>query len=155
MERLVAEIRTVRMIELELAIVIVRPIQDVFAFTTDVTHWTQTNPSNREVHLTSAGSMGQGSTFRVLTQMMGRLIESRFEVTEYEPNRLFGLRSTSGSLRLRGRYLFEPVAGGTRVHLTQTMELPWLLRPLEPVLTRLQRKRLESDIANLKRLIEE
>jgi hypothetical protein len=73
------------MVEIEHAIVIARPIGDVFGFTTDVANWTRTNPSNRDVCLTSASPLGQGSTFRVVMQVMGRLSETRFEVTAYEP----------------------------------------------------------------------
>ena len=108
------------MINIEQSIVITRPSEEVFAFVTDVEKLAQWMSELVEAKQSSDGPMGVGTTISAVAKPLGRRAESTLEVVEYDPNRRFMLKSTSGPVANEDTFTFEPVEGGTVV--TRTTE---------------------------------
>ncbi len=98
--------------------------------------------------------MGVGATMRLVTRIAGRQRKLTMEVTEYEPNRKYSTKSTSGPFPVQGSYTFESVNGGTRLTFVGEAQLGGFLKLIEPLVRRRQQKRYEAGLANLRDLLE-
>ncbi len=72
------------MIEIEKSAVINRPVEEVFAYVTDVENEPQWISEVAEVRKTSDGPMGVGSTYDNIVHFLGRRIVDPHEVIQYE-----------------------------------------------------------------------
>ncbi|MFQ5858009.1 MAG: SRPBCC family protein [Anaerolineae bacterium] len=142
------------MARIEGSVVINRPVEEVFAFVT--------NPENErlwrsillEWEQTSDGPMGVGTTIREVEQFLGRRIEETYEVTEYEPNRKFALKSISGPTPNKVSQTLESVQGGTKHTLLIEAELGGFFKLAEPIVARMIKKQVEAQLEILKGLLE-
>ncbi len=98
--------------------------------------------------------MGVGATMRYVIRVMGRQRRWTMEVTEYEPNRKYSTRSTSGPFPVQASYTFELVNGGTRVIFVGEGQLGGFLKLIEPLVVRMQQRRYEASFGKLKDLLE-
>jgi uncharacterized membrane protein len=96
----------------------------------------------------------RGATAHLVSKFLGRRVESDAEITEFEPNRRVTMRSTSGPFPFHGSLTLDPVEGGTRVNATFELEPGRFFKLAEPIVTRMAKRQLESDLANLKDLME-
>jgi len=142
------------MIKVAVSLVINRPVDEVFAFLGDLENNMRWRSSQVEVRKTSKGPIAVGTTYRMVNSVLGRRIEGEGVVTEYEPNRKYTSVSRSGYLPLKAQRVFEPVAGGTRVTLILQAEPAGFFKIAQPLLATMARRRIESDAANLKDLME-
>ena len=142
------------MATLEISIVINRPIEEVFACVSNPENIPKWSSLSREVKITSAGSIGVGSTYRSVVAFLGRRIEGETEITEYEPNRSFAEKSKSGPFPVENRTTFERVNGGTRVNFTAVAEPGGFFKLAEPLLVGMIKRQFEADFANVKDLLE-
>jgi uncharacterized protein YndB with AHSA1/START domain len=133
--------------------VINRPIDAVFAFVTTIANFPRWTAA-QEVRETSQGPVGIGTTFEQVTQFLGQRFESTAEVTEYEPNSTFTFRSTPGPVPFESRFIFESVAGGTRVTTRGVGEPGNFIQLATPMLTPLAKKQMEEQMSSLKKLLE-
>src|SRR5438874_8769435 len=78
------------MIKIERTITIHRPVEEVFAYITDVQHSPRYISGQREAHKTSTGPMGVGTTFATSGKFVRRA--TTCEVTEFERNRRLSCR---------------------------------------------------------------
>jgi len=70
------------MITIEVSIVINRPLEEVFAFLSDLENNLKWRPGQIEAKKTSAGPIGVGTTYRMINNVLGRRIEGEAEVTD-------------------------------------------------------------------------
>jgi len=142
------------MIKIENSVVINRPIEDVFAFTTDIEKRTQWMGELQESKKTSEGPLGVGTTFTSVVGFLGRRIETTMEVTEYEPNRKLGFKSTSGPIPSEVALTFESIEGGTKVTIALQGEVGGFFKVAEPIAARMFKRQRAADMNNLKDLLE-
>jgi len=142
------------MMKVEHSVVINRPIEEVFAFVSDIEKMTQWIGDAQEVKNISAGPLGVGTTFTIVGGFLGRRFELNQEVTEYEPNRKLGWKSTSGPVPSEFEGTFESVAGGTKFNFILVGEVGGFFKIAEPLLRRMLRRQYETNAANLKDLLE-
>jgi uncharacterized membrane protein len=142
------------MATLEISIVINRPVEEVFAFVSNSENYPKWSSWSREVKITSAGPIGVGTTYRAVVTFLGRRIEGEIECTEYEPNRSYATKSTSGPFPAESRVTFERVEGGTRVTNTLVAEPGGFFKLAEPLLVSMIKRQFEANMANLKDLME-
>jgi uncharacterized protein YndB with AHSA1/START domain len=142
------------MTKLEQSVVINRPTEKVFAFVTDIEKLPQWMSELVEAKQTSEGSVDVGTTMSAVASPLGRRAESTQEVTEYEPNRKFTFKSTSGPVESKDEYTFESVEGGTKVTRVAEAEMGGFFRLAEPIAARMMRRQFETNFANLKDLLE-
>lgn len=132
--------------------IIRRPVGEVFAFVTSLENETTWQPEIEAVHLD--GPIEVGATFTEIRRSFGRRFEWLFEITAYERDRRICIRTLSGAMPYEGCRCFEPVAEGTLVIEEGELAVPWLIRPLDPIFSRLSRRPLTLAYGNLKRILE-
>ncbi len=139
----------------EHTVVIERPVEEVFAFTTDPNNDTLWQSTSLETEQASEGPVGVGTTFRNTSKFLGRRIESTYEVTENDPPHRQCMRITSGPIPGSGCYALEPTEdGSTRFTQTFEAEAGGFFRLAEPLVGRAIRRQIEADMATLKDLLE-
>jgi uncharacterized protein YndB with AHSA1/START domain len=99
---------------------IYRPITEIFNFISTPENDFQWQYGILASAQISEGAARVGAFFRSIGHLMGRRIESTFEVTEYEPTRKYGFKSHSGPMDLRTLYTFEIENGATKINVSTT-----------------------------------
>lgn len=141
------------MVSMKVSIVINRPLSDVFASLADLEKNVIWRSGTVEAKKTSPGPIGVGTTYRMVNSAFGRRMEGEAEVTEFEPNRRCVTKNRSG-VEIETERIFEPIEGGTRVTFFVKADLTGFFQLAEPLVAGMGRRRLESDVADLKDLIE-
>lgn len=141
---------------IEYSVQINRPIEDVFAFVSNLENWPQWISGASEAKQTSPGPLGVGTTFRQVSHFLGRQFEVNGRVTEYEQNRKFTVESDSKPVPFGNTITLEPAGGSTRLHnvLTASGDVGGLFKLAEPIMERMFRRQFEKDHENLKDLLE-
>lgn len=144
------------MIQTSAAVVIHRPIDEVFRFGADLSNialWVR----GAQIKLLSAGPFGDGTRFEEILMRFGRAVTSVVEVTHYQVNAGFDFQTITAPFPLRssiGSLRFAATEDGTQVTLAHRMRLvPWL-RPLEPLLQRLSQAQSQRTVQAMKTIIE-
>jgi carbon monoxide dehydrogenase subunit G len=139
-------------IRFEYSIEIDRPPSEVFAYITDtdrVSEW-----QSGVVEAQWQGEKVQGSRIREVRKLLGRRMESELEVTKYEPERRFDLRSVSGPFPFSVAQVLEPRDGGTRVVLVGEGEPGGFFKLAESIVGRVAQRQLKNDFETLKDILE-
>ena len=131
-----------------------RPVEDVFAVISNVENNPKWSSVALEAEQTSPGPIGVGTTGRFVGKLFGRRIESESEVTEFEPNRKYAWQSKSGPFPLQGSVTFEQIEGSTRVNTTIEGEPGGFFKLAEPLIVSMAKRQFQSDLDNLKDLME-
>lgn len=142
------------MAKMETTIVINRSLEEVFAFTTNFENQPKWQSRLLEAQQTSEGPIGVGTKWRFVAKFLGQRIEFEQECTEYEPNRMYAGKSTSGPFPIEGRQTYEPVEGGTRLNVTGEVQPGGFFKLAEPLVVRMLKRLTDADLANLKDLME-
>ena len=142
------------MARFDVSTTIKRPVEDVFAVMSNVENNPKWSSVALEAEQTSPGPIGVGTTARVVAKVLGRRMESDFEVTEFEPNRKFVSQSKSGPFPLQLSVTFEPIEGGTRVNTTIEGEPGGFFKLAEPLVQRAIKREMEANFATLKDILE-
>jgi uncharacterized membrane protein len=136
------------------SVIIARPVAQVFAFVADhrtLPAWTV--GVKRSERLTD-GPPACGSRYRVTGSLLGRTIESSYQVTAFEPERSFEGTMTSPMFGFSEQYLFEPDDQATRVSMTAAVEPHGVFRFLTPVMAAGVRRQVRADHRRLKAALE-
>ena len=142
------------MIRIQASVTINRPLEEVFRFMTNHQNALQWQSGLLEARVTN-DVVGVGKTWVDVVQFLGRRIEVASELTEFEPLRVVGFKSTSGPIPLEGRYAFEPDGAGTKVTFTLQGEAGGFFKLAEPIVVRSTQRQWETNLANLKDLLEQ
>jgi len=142
------------MIKIELSVVVNRPVPEVFAFVTDPTNNPKWQESLVESRMTSPGPMGVGTQLTDVRKFMGRDIDSKLEVTAFEPNKTFAQKVISGPLKFEVLQTFEPSGNGTLIKLVAQGEPGGFFKLAEGMVQKQLQSQLEADAQRLKRALE-
>ena len=142
------------MAKLEAGITINRPVEEVFAFTSNPENEPLWRSELLEMEQTSEGPIGVGTTYREVMQFLGRRIESTAEITKYEPNNMIAMKSTSGPLAFELTGTYQPVEDGTELTFEVEAEVGGFFRVAEPLVARMGKRQMETQLANIKDLLE-
>jgi len=106
--------------------------------------------------VSTPGPMRLGSAAEHEGKWLGMRIRTTGEVTVFEPPFRFGytIRSRLTPKPSVMRYEIEPIAGGSKLTLSNEADLGAWLRPLAPLLQRNVQGMFERDISRLKAVIE-
>jgi uncharacterized protein YndB with AHSA1/START domain len=149
-----AQARSVVMIRAEQSGIIDRPIEEVFAFIGDQTNTPQWQAGLVEVRRTTEGPIGVGTKHTFVRTFMRRRLEADNEYVAYEPNKLITFKTTTGPVRLLASYLFEAVAGGTRVTSRVEMDASGFMSLAEPLIAAGLKREMKAASRLLKDLLE-
>ena len=142
------------MIRIQASVTVNRPLEEVFRFMTDNQNALQWQSGLLEARVTN-DVIGVGKTWVDVVQVLGQRIEIASELTEFEPLRTVGFKSTSGPIPLEGRYAFEPDGAGTKVTFILQGEAGGFFKLAEPIVARSTQRQWETNLANLKDLLEQ
>jgi uncharacterized membrane protein len=142
------------MINLNVSTMIYRPIGQVFDFVSTPENDFQWQYGILESARLSGGAGNIGTLFRSIGHLIGRRIESTFEVTEYTPNRKYGFKSLSGPLQSQTFYTFEIASGSTKVSVSTQANPVNFFQMGEGILEKKMKKQLKEDLAMLKEILE-
>lgn len=138
----------------ETEVIIRRPVDEVFAFLSDVEKIPLWVEEMEAVRPTSPPPVASGSTFDADATMLGRRLTSSHLVTACEPGRLFAYRAGGGPAPGTLSYRFEAVPEGTRVQVEAEVQPGGALRLAGPLLRRAGREMYTRSLARLKQLLE-
>jgi uncharacterized protein YndB with AHSA1/START domain len=127
--------------------------REVFAYITDpdlLPSW-QTNTISSV--LEGPRTLGVGAQLREVHRAPGgKKIQSLVEVSEYEPDRVFGLRVIEGT-PIHLRILLEPAAHTTAMTFRAYGSLTGAVRIIEPLVGRMLQRQFRHDCATLQRVV--
>ena len=136
------------------SVVIARPVPDVFAFVADhenLPAWTVGVKTSQRL---TAGPPANGTKYRVVGKLLGRSIESSYQITAFEPDRGFEATMTSPMFGFSERYRFDPDGEATRVSMSAAVEPRGVFRLLTPIMTAGVRRQVKADHRRLKIVLE-
>ena len=142
------------MLKIEYDLVINRTVEKVFAFVANPANHPQFRPSLIETNQTSEGSVGVGTTFQEVEKFLGRKMKSVIEVTAFEKNKIYSIKTLSGPMPFELTMGFEPVEKGTKVKITAQAELKGFFRLIKPIVAPMTRSQIKADFTKLKKVLE-
>ena len=136
-------------------VTIKRPLEEVFAFTSDPARLSQWQKAVIESRQTSDGPPGVGAKGVNVRKVMGQRIEANWEVTAYKANEGYTIKSTAGGpVAFELTYAFTAVEGGTRVQVKFQGEAKGPLKVMEGMIAGGFKEDFEKDHQQLKQLLE-
>jgi len=142
------------MVTNEMIITIKRPIEEVFAYVSDLQKGPEWQPALLEARRITEGPLGIGTQFISVRKFMGRRVESGIEFTAYEPNTKFAFKSISGSSPFEQSFLFESTAEGTRLTSVLELQTEGLMGLAEPLIASGVRREMDANFGDLKEMLE-
>jgi uncharacterized membrane protein len=139
-------LKTVRF---DLDVRIERPVGAVFAYVSDVRNLPQWQESAE-----AADWIDEGSRFRERRTFLGRSAEIELEVTAFEQDRRFDVKAVTGPVRFEIEHGFEPVDGGTQVHVSAEATIGGALRFAAGVAKKQAERQFRADLQRLKEVLE-
>jgi uncharacterized membrane protein len=139
---------------IEISIEIRRPVEAVFAFSSDFRNIPQWQKAIREASVTPDGLPAVGTKGRQVGSFLGVKVEATSEITALEPNRSLSFKASSGPASMEAAWGFEAVREGTRLRATYQIEPGGLFKVVGPVFTSQFKKQQEADFQRLKELLE-
>lgn len=140
--------------QVESSIVIMQPLEDVFAFITDTEAQSQWQAATQENKKLTDGPVGVGTQIQHRGKFLGKRMESIAEVVEYEPNSKYHVKSVQGYLPVDLQYLLEPAEEGTKLILIAGGAPGDFFRLAEPLVAAASRRLIAADLRRLKAVLE-
>ena len=142
------------MFELRGSIDIGRPVEDVFAYLTDVKNNLDWESGVVESELTSDGPIGVGSKGRRVEKFFGTE-KSTWEVTEYDANKRAAVRFDSDRAVGDGSFELEATENATRMEFMIRADAKgFFTKLLMPIISPMAERRANRSYGTLKRVLE-
>ena len=143
------------MIRVEVSTVIHCPIEQVFAFVANFENLPQWEKDFVEVQEVTAEPDCVGATYNCLLTFPGPVSIAKFEIVECIPNQKITYRCERGRPVVpNGSFLFEPVAGGTKITSRWQPEVPRSFGFLDGMMASSIETHTVEHLNNLKLLLE-
>ncbi len=138
----------------EFEVEIERPVHDVFAYVTDVGNLPEWQRATSEAAWEGGDGPSVGALVRQKTRFLRRSMDIELEVTAYEPDRRFDLRTLKGPISFEVRHSFGPSRGGTKVHFVGEGEPGRFFRLAASAVARQAERESRADFERLKAVLE-
>jgi len=142
------------MINLFSTTLIERPVKQVFEFISTARNDVQWQDGALAATQLTLNPIGLGTLFSSLRYFMGRRLQGKFEVTEYEPNKKYGFKSLSGPIQTQTLYIFENHQDSTRVDANLQVKQSGFFNMTDAFVTRFAKKQLNDNLTALKNFLE-
>ena len=142
------------MAKIEESVEIKRPVDKVFAYTTEAKSWPKWQSIIMEAEQTSQGPMCVGATFKGTSRMMGLSMKWTAKVTEYEPNRKWAKNITCGSMIIEEHVTYDPIEGRIKFTIVYDMKVGGFLKLFSPMVVSSMRKETKKSLSSLKSILE-
>jgi carbon monoxide dehydrogenase subunit G len=131
-----------------------RPADEVFDYVADPRNFPSWNSAVQAVRQTSPGTDGDGATYSMVRELPDGRAENDLEVLALRRPTEFDIQTTSGPTPFVYRYRFTDEASATLVELSAEVELGGLAGALGPLASRVVKRGVDSNFADLKRILE-
>src|SRR5215203_1497586 len=142
------------MINLDLSTLIDRPVKDVFAFVTEPNNMSKWNSAVVSMQQITPGTVGLGTKFKNVGEMMGRRIEGEMQVITFEPDSKYGFQMQAGPMQVNVNLGFKTVGTGTKLSLNAQGNPAGVFKLAEGVMQGHVQSMMEENLARLKTVLE-
>lgn len=142
------------MVKVEFSRTINRPLDEVFAFVTNPANNARWQEGLVESRMASSGPIEVGAQMIDVRKFLGRDMESKLEVTAFEPNKKFAQKVISGPLPFEIIMAFEGVGNTTKLDLLAQGEPGGFFKLAEGMVQKQLQSQLEGDAERLKKALE-
>ncbi|MBI3151598.1 MAG: SRPBCC family protein [Chloroflexi bacterium] len=142
------------MINLDLGVLIDRPVKDVFAFVADPNNMSKWNSAVVSLEQITPGAVSVGTKFKSVGEMMGRRIEGEMQVIAFEPDTKCGFQVNAGPMQVNLIMIFKTVGTGTKVSLNAQGNPAGFFKLAEGVMAGRVKSMMEENLARLKSSLE-
>ena len=129
--------------------------EKAFAFATDFGKAAQWQTGVVEVKPVTEGPLRVGSMYIWVAKMLGQKMETKSEVTVWEPPTRYEYKGVASPFPLTGGYSFQAEGGGTLVTLFGEAEPGGFFKLAEGMLRGQMDKQLDDNLQALKKALEE
>jgi uncharacterized membrane protein len=141
--------------KIKASIIIDKPVDEVFAYITNVKTWPLWESGLLEAEQTSDGPLNVGTTFRGVNQAFGQRMEWTSEVINYVPSKSWGQKIVSNGWSTKESLTFEPFQGKTtKFSLVSELEMGGLLKLFAPFVAHKMQKQIGKNLVRLKDILE-
>lgn len=136
------------------SVLINQPVAKVFNYIVSVENHKAWQAGIKDATISPAGPVALGSTYTYTTEVMGRSIQSQMQVSAFEPNKKWAVKTTGVPNSVETVYQFEDTGGATR--LTLSMDVPAGAYPAaaEGMIKQQMQKSLEEQGTRIKQMVE-
>jgi uncharacterized membrane protein len=140
---------------IEESIEIKRPREEVYDYMAKVDNLERCSDAIAEVRDAPGRAVEPGDTYSTVAKIIGQTIETNHRVVTAIPPELLEIEGKTGRTEVRVRIVFENTNEGTRVIQTGEGKPGGALRFAGPMFERTMRSQIQSDLRNLKRILEQ
>jgi uncharacterized protein YndB with AHSA1/START domain len=133
---------------------IARPPAEVFAYAIDPSQLPVWQKNIVSAAQEGDGPLDVGVRLREVHRIGGKEVQTLAEISEFEQDRMFALRTLEGPMSLHAKVTFEPTGDGTLMTFTAQGQPGGILRLAGPFLQSTIKHRLTEDCATLKQILE-
>ena len=142
------------MIKVEHSVIIERPVPEVFAFVTDPANNVKWQDGLVESRMASSGPMEAGAQVIDVRKFLGRDMESKLEVTVFEPNKRFLQKVVSGPFQFEIIQTFDPSVHGTKLTVLAHGEPGGFFKLASGMVQKQLESQIKGDAERLKKVLE-
>ena len=143
------------MVRVEESVTINRPIEEVFAYASNIERQPEWVAPLSESRKTTSGPTRVGTTYQQVAKFLGRRIEMECEITAYEPPAVYAFRAKNGPMNMEMRFtLTSEGAQTTRVTQVVEGESGGVFKLADPIMARTMKKQFAADLETLKTSLE-
>jgi uncharacterized protein YndB with AHSA1/START domain len=142
------------MVDTSSSIVIERPVEEVFAFVTDVTNDPSWHTDVLEAQMKTEGPPRMGTVWHARFKPSKGISEGDMKVVTFEPNRLQVMKGDIGPMHPTLTYRLEPSDGGTKFTRRVQIRVSGWMKIFSPMMGMMVPKQNRAFLANLKRVLE-
>lgn len=143
------------MVFMNQSVIIRKPLEEVFAQATDFTNSPEIMDTVVDVELLSDGPVREGFRFKETREIRGKKASSVIEVTDFELNKKYSVRSHQHGLDLRYQYEFVQTTEGTKVEFAGELYTEGFRNKLmKPLIKQIIKKEDQDHLQHLKKFIE-
>ncbi|QAS53130.1 SRPBCC family protein [Halobacillus litoralis] len=136
-------------------VTIKKPLGEVFEKATDFTNSPEIMDTVTDVEILTEGPVREGYKFKETRLIRGRKASSVIEVTKFEENKKYAVRSAQHGIDLRYHYSFIETSEGTRVDFKGELYTEGLRNKLmKPLIKKIIKKEDQDHLEHMKKFIE-
>ncbi len=132
-----------------------RPIQEVFAFVADHANDKLWKPFVTESRKISAGEIGVGTQFEIVTVAWGYRRAGVVEILEYEPYRSYAYKANDPIYPFIARLAFSEIPSGTQIHGQVEFQAKGVWKLFTPLFLTFIRSQSKQTFNRLKQIMEQ
>jgi uncharacterized membrane protein len=143
------------MLTMESRIEVARPVDQLFAYLSDLSNWPQWLAGIQESRIEGSERIGVGAKVRQVAKFLGRRFEITGQVVEFSANKKIAMQVLSGPFPMALTMTVESIGQGSRLTTVLEADPGTYFRLAAPLVKPLLQRQLDADHATLKALVEE